>query len=55
MNGGERCQVIIVSALKAIAGEQVLELNKLGIVAVAINVSQKIDDEDSRQEIRGSL
>ena len=55
MNGGERCEVINISALKAITEEQVLKLNELGIADGAISVSQKIDDEDSRGEIRGSV
>ena len=45
VNGGERCHVIVVSALKAITDEQVLELNELGILAAAIGESPKIDDE----------
>lgn len=45
---GERQQKVpcfALSALQAIMNEQVLELNKLGIVAVVIGEGQKIDDE----------
>lgn len=45
VNGRERCHVIVISALKAITEEQVLELNELGIAAVATGESQKTDDE----------
>ena len=45
VNGGERCHVIVVSALKAITEEQVIELNELGIAAAAIGESPKTDQE----------
>ena len=45
MNGGERCHVIDVSGWKANTEEQVLELSELRIGDVAIDKSQKSDEE----------
>ena len=45
VNGGERCHVIVVSVLKTITEEQVIELKELEIAATAIGESPKIDEE----------
>lgn len=45
MDGGNKCHVIVVSALKPVTEEQVLELNGLGILAAVIGESGKTDDK----------
>lgn len=45
VDGGNKCHVIVVSALKPVTEEQVLELNGLGILAAVIGESGKTDDK----------
>ena len=44
-DSSEKCHVLVRSVLKALPEVQVLALNELGIMAVAIGKSQKTDDE----------
>ena len=44
-DGDKKCHVLVVSALKAITEEQVLELNEFGISAASIGDNRKTDNE----------